>query len=328
MFLPDVDVRMIRRPLTRFVLAAALVACPAVSFAQFQQAASPADASGDSGVSVFLSYPLLAGVALLVAHLALLAGILVQLSRRRAAEQAAVSHATAMQQTLMRNQELARRLITAQDAERTRIARDLHDGVCQDVASVSADLAYLRERTHSLSSAETQETLLAMQKRTASVAETLRLLSHDLHPSVLQHIGLNAALRSHCASIERQYGIAVTYTAPPGLEPSNPETATTLFRIAQEALRNAALHGHAQHVKVALERAGDVLIMTVADDGVGFNVRYARNRGGLGLLSIEERARLARGQAMVSSRPGRTAIEVFVPLEATDAYTPPKNIAC
>lgn len=219
-------------------------------------------------------------------------------------------------------------MITAQDAERTRIARDLHDGVCQEVASVSAELAYLRQRTPALSNEETQQTLLTMQKRTAGVAETLRLLSHDLHPSVLQHIGLNAALRSHCAAVERQHAMTVTFSAPPAVEPSDAETATALFRIAQEALRNAALHGHARHARVTIDRAGDVLIMSIVDDGVGFDVHHARSRGGLGLLSIDERARLARGQALVSSRPGRTIIEVFVPLETRDAYTTTKNIAC
>jgi signal transduction histidine kinase len=279
--------------------------------------------------SVFQKYPhVTSGVALLLAQLALLTAMIVQLNRRRAAEQAATSHATAMQRTMQRNQELARRLITAQDAERTRIARDLHDGVCQEVASVSAELAYLRQRARSLSNEEAQQTLLAMQTRTAGVAETLRLLSHDLHPSVLQHIGLDAALRSHCAAVERQHAMKVTFSAPPSLEPTGAETATALFRIAQEALRNAALHGHAQHAKVAIERAGDVLIMSIVDDGIGFDVHHARSGGGLGLLSIEERARLARGQALISSRPGRTAVEVFVPLDARDAYTTPTNIAC
>jgi signal transduction histidine kinase len=280
-------------------------------------------------VSLFQSYPhVTSGVILVLAQLALLAGMLVQLSRRRAAEAASASHADAMQQTMLRNQELARRLITAQDAERTRIARDLHDGVCQEVASVSAELAYLRQRTRTLSSDETQQTLLAMQKRTANVAEALRLLSHDLHPSVLQHIGLDAALRSHCASMERQHGLMVSYASVPGVQPQDAGTATALFRIAQEALRNAALHGHAQHAWVSLEPGDDVLIMSIVDDGVGFDVQEARSHGGLGLLSIEERARLARGQALVSSRPGRTTVRVLVPLESRDAYTPPKNIAC
>jgi signal transduction histidine kinase len=120
----------------------------------------------------------------------------------------------------------------------------------------------------------------------------------------------------------------VSYASPPAVEPPEADTAIALFRIAQEALRNAALHGHAKHASVSLERAGAVLIMSIVDDGVGFDVHAARSRGGLGLMSIEERARLARGQALVHSRPGRTKVEVFVPLEARDAYTPPENIAC
>jgi signal transduction histidine kinase len=123
----------------------------------------------------------------------------------------------------------------------------------------------------------------------------------------------------------------VKLNAQPDAEPSDKKTSLALFRIAEEALRNAAVHGSARHVTVSLqrgERDGPVLVMTVVDDGKGFDVAAARRGAGLGLLSIEEHARLVRGQALVRSQPGRTVVEAIVPFEIPDADTPTEDIAC
>lgn len=277
-------------------------------------------------LSLFGRQPhIIGGSVLLAVQLVLVVGLLVQRRRRRAAEATARRGAAEAQQAWRRNHELAGRLLTAQEAERSRIARDLHDGVCQEVASVAVDLSYLRRN---IAGAEAQEALLAIQRRTSSVAETLRLLSHHLHPSLLNYIGLIGALQVHCTEAERRHGINVKLVAQPAAEPSDKRTGLALFRIAEEAVRNAAVHGHAPHVTVSLEREGTVLVMTIVDDGKGFDVGAARRTAGLGLLSIEEHARLARGQALVHSRAGRTVVEVFVPLEITDANTTTENIAC
>lgn len=277
-------------------------------------------------LSLFGRQPhVISGIILLAVQLVLVSGLVIQRRRRRAAEATARHGAAEAQQAWRRNHELAGRLLTAQEAERSRIARDLHDGVCQEVASVTVDLSYLRRN---IAGAEAQEALLAIQQRTSSVAETLRLLSHHLHPSLLNYIGLIAALQVHCTEAERRHGINVKLIAQPAAEPSDKRTGLALFRIVEEALRNAAVHGHARQVTVSLEREGTVLVMTIVDDGKGFDVGAARRTAGLGLLSIEEHARLARGQALVHSRPGRTVVEVFVPLEIPDAHTPTEDIAC
>ena len=140
----------------------------------------------------------------------------------------------------------------AVEVERTRIARDLHDGVCQDVAAVSVDLSYLRQHGGDVQSRAVQEMLLSVERRTASVAENLRLLSHGLHPTVLQHIGLVAALQAHGVEVERQNQVQVTFFAEGDVEPASRLVALSLFRIAQEALRNAARHGHARNATVSL----------------------------------------------------------------------------
>jgi signal transduction histidine kinase len=216
--------------------------------------------------------------------------------------------------------DLAGRWIAAQEEERTRIARDLHDDVCQDVAAISVDLSHLRRHGREMTNEEIETALLSIERRTAAVAETLRRLSHGLHPAVLEHVGLVAALQSHCAEIERQNHLDVRLFAEGRVEPIEPGIALSLFRIAQEALRNAARHAHARRVTVSIVRRRQRLTMTVADDGRGFDLAAARKLGGLGLVSIDERVRLARGRVAIrSSRGTGTTIEICVPVDAADA---------
>jgi signal transduction histidine kinase len=111
----------------------------------------------------------------------------------------------------------------------------------------------------------------------------------------------------------------VRFFADDAVEPSSPLVALALFRIAQEALRNAARHGQARYATISLERDASDLVLTVVDDGAGFDLATARQNGGLGLVSIEERARLVQGEATIDSQPGGgTRIEVRVPVEVVD----------
>lgn len=213
------------------------------------------------------------------------------------------------------NRDLAGRLIASQEVERTRIARDLHDGVCQEVAALSVELSHLRQLHGDVQSAGVQSRLIVVQRRATALAESLRLLSHGLHPSVLNHVGLVAALQSHCAEIERQHHLHVTLLADEEVEPGSQSVALSLFRIAQEALRNAARHGQARHAIVSLAREGNDVALSVADDGQGFDVEAARHSGGLGLVSMEERARFVHGSASIRSRAGAgTLIDVRIPV--------------
>ena len=217
--------------------------------------------------------------------------------------------------------DLTGRWIAAQEAERTRIARDLHDHVCQDVAAISVDLSYLRKHGRDMTSQELETALLSIECRTVAVAETLRRLSHGLHPAVLQHVGLVAALQSHCAEVERQHDLDVHLFAEGRVEPIEPPIALSLFRIAQEALRNAARHAHARRVTVSIVRRRQTLTMSIADDGHGFDLVAARKLAGLGLVSIEERVRLARGRVSIrSSRGNGTTIEICVPVDADSEH--------
>ncbi|HET7220974.1 MAG TPA: ATP-binding protein [Vicinamibacterales bacterium] len=265
-----------------------------------------------------------AAVILIVVQAGLIAALLVQRRQRQAAEHIVRASESALRSSHARVRDLAGQLLTAQEAERTRIARDLHDDACQEVARVAVDVSRLRQMKGRIEDAVVQETLVSVQRRTADVAEHLRLVSHDLHPTVLQHLGLVAALQAHCAEFERTHGVQVTFSAPSETEPANHAVSLTLFRIAQEALRNASKHGHARRARVSLVRADGHLTLVIADDGQGFDAVAARANGGLGLVSIEERARLLKGQAVVRSRPQEgTIVEICIPDEHPAA---PKHV--
>ena len=143
----------------------------------------------------------------------------------------------------------------------------------------------------------------------------MRRLSHDLHPDILQQVGLTAALESHCEEFQKQHGIDVIF---PGekLAAIDPDAALCLFRAAQETLRNVAKHAGARHVKGALSREQDELTLTIVDDGNGFDTAgVPRTGGGLGLVSIEERARLLRGCVRIASATARgTTVRIAVPM--------------
>lgn len=253
------------------------------------------------------------GLVVLAAQLALVFGLLVHRAHRRRAE-------GEVRQLEAHNSGLAGRLIVNQESERSRLARDLHDGPCQEVAAVSVEISRLLYSRGSDDDA--QATLSDVYGRIAGLAESLRRLSHDLHPSVLQHVGLVAALGAHCAEVERLYDMQVSLTVSRDLEAGDPVTALSIFRITQEALRNAARHGKARRASVVLQRDENGLTLSVVDDGTGFDIVDARRKDGLGLVSMAERARLVKGSFTIVSTPGEgTSVTVRVPVPAGMAPT-------
>jgi signal transduction histidine kinase len=211
--------------------------------------------------------------------------------------------------------DLAGRLITAQENERTRIARELHDNFSQELASLSIALSGLR-RTLPENTSAARDEIGRLQQQTIELSEEVRQLSHELHPAVLQHAGLAVALRGSFEEFGRTHGIEVAFDANGDLDGLPGETAITLFRIAQEAQHNIAAHARANYVRAALRRNGDQLELTVTDNGQGFNPSQARQGEGLGLVSMDERARLLRGRVRVDSAPHRgTAVCVQIPLD-------------
>ena len=225
-------------------------------------------------------------------------------------------------------QELAGRLIIAQEAERSRIARDLHDDISQQLAGLSLSLSTLKRKSGELDAGTVGSSLAKLHDRTLDLADSVRRLSHDLHPSVLQQVGLTAALESHCAEFQQQYGIDVTFGTAEDLTAVPPDAALCLFRAAQEALRNVAKHADARRTQVVLSREDGELTLTIVDDGKGFDkTRVRRTGGGLGLLSIEERARLLHGSVRIETGVERgTMVRVAIPAVTLNRTAGPAEV--
>jgi signal transduction histidine kinase len=153
------------------------------------------------------------------------------------------------------------------------------------------------------------------------LAKAIRTLSHSLHPGVLQHAGLVAALRGYCRGFEQEHGLPVTFRANGELGAVPSDTALCLYRVAQEGLGNVARHAKARSARVTIGREGNDVVLTIGDDGHGFDLAEARRQRGLGLISLEERIRLASGRLTIDSQPQRgTELRIAVPLsEARDA---------
>src|SRR5262245_59829795 len=238
---------------------------------------------------------------------------------RKRAEQTLRENETALRASYDRIQDLAGRLITAQEAERTRIARDLHDDVNQQLAGLSIALSNVKRRLQNGADATVPEEISRLQQRTVELADVIRHLSHDLHPGVLQHAGLVAALRGHCAEFGREHGIEVTLSVGENVNGVPSDIALCLYRVAQEALRNVALHAGACEVKVTLDSSADAIELTIADDGQGFRLDKARGTEGLGLISLDERVRLLGGGLKINTELQRgTELRAQVPLRRTE----------
>jgi signal transduction histidine kinase/sugar lactone lactonase YvrE len=237
-----------------------------------------------------------------------------EIVERKQAEEALRASQDSLRRSNAQIQGLAGRLLTAQEAERTRIARELHDDISQQLAALSIACSGLKRRLPS-EAAEAQQEVVRLQQQTIALSEAIRHLSHELHPGVLQHAGLVAALQGDCTEFGSQHGIDVTFHADAGLEELPTDVALCLYRVAQEALHNMARHAGAHRAEVALTRRDDILELRIVDDGQGFDLAAARRHGGLGLISIDERVRLVQGGVQIVTEPRRgTELRVRVPL--------------
>ena len=257
-------------------------------------------------------------VIVVAAQLLAIAGLLVQRVRRRRAEETVLAREATIRASYERIRQLAGRLINAQEAARATIARDLHDGVCQELAGVSIAVGSLKNSSGSLQDAETQQALSNIHSETLGMFEGIRRLSHDLHPTTLRLVGLATALQAHCAEVAKRHAVHAQFKTEGYVGDLHNDLAVCFFRIAQEALRNGVVHGDARHLSVSLNRSGDQLEMIVTDDGRGFDLEAVRNNGGgLGLVSIEERAHAIGGEVSIisGSRQG-TTVHVRAPVAA------------
>jgi PAS domain S-box-containing protein len=240
----------------------------------------------------------------------------VDITERRNAEDSILESRAALERSHREIQQLAGRLIEAQDTERARIARDLHDDVSQQLAGVSIAFSGLKQRLGEYGvTQELQQELVDLQQQTLTLARNVRQLSHDLHPTVLRHLGLDKALTSYCGELERSHGVVMRCGAEGDLASIVPEASLCIYRIAQEALRNVVAHADASRADVRLVRRGEDAEITITDDGRGFDVNDPESRNGLGLVSITERAKLAGGTIRIETELNQgTRVQATIPV--------------
>jgi PAS domain S-box-containing protein len=212
---------------------------------------------------------------------------------------------------------LSGHLLHAQEAERRRLAQDLHDDFGQRTALLGMEADQLEALPPG--SIEARELLQRIREHIDVLSEDLRRTSHTLYPSILGHAGLDAGLRTLIDDF-RQSGLNVSMRSTAVTQAVSLETATALYRIAQECLRNAVKHCGGASVRIALAGKDDQLHLTIEDSGPGFDLHRARAKGGLGLLSMQERAHGVGGSILLRTAPGKgTQIMVRVPLLSPSA---------
>jgi two-component system, NarL family, sensor histidine kinase UhpB len=241
----------------------------------------------------------------------------VDITERKQAEDRIRASQVALEASHQEIQYLAGRLIGAQEVERARIARDLHDDVSQQLAGLSIAFSGLKQRLgEHHASEELRQELVELQQQAHTLARNVRQLSHDLHPTVLQHLGLVKGLTSYCGEFGRAHGVTITCTAEGDFGAFTPDAALCVYRIAQEALRNVVAHAGASRADVRLTRTDAQAQITIADDGRGFDAdRRVDRNAGLGLVSMAERARVIGGTVRIVSRTNHgTQVQATIPM--------------
>ena len=208
------------------------------------------------------------------------------------------------------------RLIEAQERERTRIARDLHDDICQRLALLSMELEQANRKD---SPPSTKKRLEEIRQHCADIASDVQSLSHQLHSSKLDYLGIAAAIRGFCKEFAKQHEVSVDFRE--GNVPTHvpKDVSLCLFRVAQEALHNAVKYSGVWRFVVELQATGDAVQLTVSDAGAGFDVESAKSERGLGLVSMQERVHLVHGWFQIESAPGAgTKVIASVPMRMAE----------
>jgi signal transduction histidine kinase len=207
-----------------------------------------------------------------------------------------------------------RRLIEAQEEERTRIARELHDDICQRLAVLGLTLDQFQHGPPDLP-VEVRRRMGELRKQSIEIATDLQSLSHELHTARLEVLGMAAAMRGFCKEFAEEQKAEIdfqTYDLP---SPLPSDISLGLFRVLQEALHNSEKHSGVRRFEVRLWGTSKEIHLTVADSGAGFDTEAARKLQGLGLISMQERLKILNGTFEVVSQPNLgTTIHARVPL--------------
>ncbi len=242
-------------------------------------------------------FALFCGVVVVLLQAAFIAGLFLQRERLRRAERETLA--------------MSGRLMTAHEDERRHLARELHDDITQRLARLSIDAAQLEMRLP-------QSDGPSVHSRLVRLGEDVHALSYRLHPSIVEDLGLPEALKAECDQLSRHEAIRVAVDIAEIAVPLPKDMALCLFRVAQEALGNVVRHARATLATVSLRRREDGIVLSVTDDGVGFDPEGSHAHFSLGHAGMRERVRLLHGSVRIDSAPGGgTSIIAWLPLEAS-----------
>jgi signal transduction histidine kinase len=209
---------------------------------------------------------------------------------------------------------MSQRLMEAQEKERTRIARELHDDIGQRMALLAIELESLSQALPRRAT-DARQRVRQLLERAITIGSDVQAMAHRLHSSKLDCLGLASAATGLCRELSHQHRIDIEFTHQRIPDHLPPAIALALFRVLQEAVMNAVKHARVRRFTVALMGCGDGLALEVADGGVGFDVDTALKGEGLGLTSMQERLALLKGHLSIESSPGGgTTIRARVPL--------------
>jgi signal transduction histidine kinase len=246
---------------------------------------------------------IVSGLLIMLFQTLLITALVVQSRRRDRAEREA--------------RELNKRLLSATEDEKRRLARELHDDFSHRLARLSLDAALLHG---ALTPGDGPRIMQGMREEIASLSEDMHAVAHHLHPAILEDLGLAEALRTEGDLLARTASLDVTVDVDNVPRRLPPDIALCAFRIAQEALQNVNRHAQASAVGITLRTVNGLLYLTVRDNGIGFEPRQQRDRASLGHASMRERVRLVGGQVTIRSHPGLgTSIETQIPMSPAAA---------
>jgi PAS domain S-box-containing protein len=208
--------------------------------------------------------------------------------------------------------EVNRRLIEAQEQERARIGRELHDDVNQRLAMLAIELEQLQDNP-----SEVRSRVQELRKQTTEISNDVQALSHELHSSKLEYLGAIGGMKSWCNEFGERQEIQIEFKNTEVQTSVAPEVGLCLFRVLQEALHNAAKHSGVKRIEVQLREDSGEIHLVISDLGRGFDLETTMQGRGLGIISMRERVRLVNGTIVIESKPmGGTTIHVRVPLSS------------
>jgi len=222
---------------------------------------------------------------------------------------------TERKQAELERTDLSRRLMTAQEAERRRIARELHDGIGQALALLGIQVQRAGQPP---TVGKKSPSIAELCAKVKEIGTQVSRLSHQLHSSELEFLGLAVAVKGLCRETSEQYKVKIDCSCTNIPEELDDDIALCILRVVQEALHNVAKHSHAAVVRLEMAARKGEIALTIEDDGIGFDVDQIRSTRGLGLVSMRERVHLIGGHFKITSTPGHgTKIQARAPLSST-----------